>query len=711
MRPAPVFPVIMCGGSGVRLWPASRPWRPKQFIPLVGERSSFQETALRVAPLAQGGPLIVVAGEAHGAFVAEQLAQIGVKAVVLLEPEARDSAPAIAAACAWIERQEPSGIALIVSADHHVPDAAAFRDAATTTLAAAEVGAIVTFGMRPTQPDTAYGYIRPGEGAGPTKPVAAFVEKPDARTAQTYVDEGYLWNSGNFIAAAKTLLDELTAHAPGVAEAARAAVAAATGSNGVMTLGAAFREAPKISIDYAVMERTTRAQVLPSDFGWSDVGAWEAVWSHSKRDAQGNSLPAGGEAIDSRDVLVRAPDGIDVAVIGLENIAVIVERDAVLVCALDRSQDVKRAAAANRRSAPRRFADLATARRWYELWLRTAALPLWGTVGVDPASGAFREGLTADGRPDDPRRRGRVQARQTYVFATVAKAGFDGPWGEIGRQGFAWSVQHGRREDGLFVYATDASGVVIDPAVNVYEQAFAMLAMSALGADWEGLALRTLGALESFRHPAGGYREGSGQPFQANCHMHLFETCLAWEAVGSDGVWAARADELAQFALQRFIVDGRLNEFFDEAWRPLMGESALLEPGHHFEWAWLMERWGASRGHSGARAVARDLFATGKRGFDPARGVVFNSLDASLSPRDAAARLWPQTEYLKAALILGDGQDALLACEALAKYLDTPARGAWRDVMQANGAFVAGPAPASSFYHIVVALLELAKPA
>lgn len=701
----------MCGGSGVRLWPASRPSRPKQFIRLIGNRSSFQETALRVAPLAEGGPLIVVAGASHKAFITEQLAEIGVEAVILLEPEARDSAPAIAAACAWIEQQTASGIALIVSADHHVPDAAAFQEAARATFPAAGAGAIVTFGMRPTQPDTAYGYIRPGEGDGPVKPVAAFVEKPDAETARAYVADGYLWNSGNFIAAAKTLLDELAAHAPGVAEAARAAIAEATGSDSVLPLGAAFRAAPKISIDYAVMERTGRAQVLPSDFAWSDLGAWQAVWSESARDGGGNSLSAGAEAIDGRNVLVRAPAGVDVAVVGLENLAVIVEPDAVLVCALDRSQDVKRVTAANRPSPPRRFADLAAARAWYDLWLRSAALPLWGTVGVDPANRGFREGLTPDGRPHDPTRRGRVQSRQAFVFATVAAEGFDGPWADVARQGFCWYMAHGRRADGLFVYATDTAGAVTEPTVNIYEQAFAMLAMSALGDDWEVPALQTLAAMDVMRHPAGGYREASGQPFQANCHMHLLETCLAWEAVGSDKAWTARADELARFALDRFIAEGRLNEFFDEAWRPLTDEAALLEPGHHFEWAWLMERWGVSRGHAPARAVARELFATGRRGFDPARGVVFNSLAPDLSPRDPAARLWPQTEYLKAALILGKDADALSACEALAMYLDTPARGAWRDVMLANGGFVPGPAPASSLYHIVVALLELAKSA
>ena len=266
MRGGAVIPVIMCGGSGTRLWPASRGARPKQFVPLVGPRSSFQETLLRVAPLAQGARPVVVAGVAHGALVASQLEEIGLEADVLLEPEPRDSAPAIAAAAAWIEGRDPDAVAVIVSADHHIPDAAAFRDAVAQTLDAARRGDVVTLGVRPTEPSTAYGYIRLGSLGAGVMPVAAFVEKPDADRASAYVAQGYLWNSGNFVATARTLLDELAAHAAGVAEAAREAVATGAAEGVLLTLGHAFRQAPKTSIDYAVMEKTRRAAVLPVDF-------------------------------------------------------------------------------------------------------------------------------------------------------------------------------------------------------------------------------------------------------------------------------------------------------------------------------------------------------------------------------------------------------------------------------------------------------------
>ena len=190
-----IYPVIMCGGAGSRLWPASRPGRPKQFLALAGERSLFQNTVLRVSPLADDGRVIVVAGTGHADAVASQLAEIGAEAIVLLEPEARDSGPAMAAAAAWIERLDPAGVAAIMASDHHIPDDAAFRDAVRIAATEAANGRIVTLGVTPTSPSSAYGYICPA-GAG-LAPVSRFVEKPDRDTAARYLAEGFLWNSGD----------------------------------------------------------------------------------------------------------------------------------------------------------------------------------------------------------------------------------------------------------------------------------------------------------------------------------------------------------------------------------------------------------------------------------------------------------------------------------------------------------------------------------
>lgn len=338
-----LYPVIMCGGAGTRLWPASRPSRPKQFIPLTGDRSLFQETALRVADLARdGGVLIVVGGVAHREWIMTQLQEIGVEATVLLEPEPRDSAAAMAAAAVWTERRDPDGINVFVASDHHIPDDAAFRAAVRDGAEEAARDRIVTLGVRPTGPSSAYGYIRP---AGPgLAPVGAFVEKPDTETAARHVAEGYLWNSGNFIARAATLLDELRMHAPEVERAVRTALP--QDGHSPITLNAAFGTAPKISIDYAVMEKTRRASVLPVDFAWSDLGAWDAVHASGQGDRGRHILE------DADGCLVRAPEGILVVALGVRNLAIVVERDAVLVCDLERAQEIKRVVDRLRDEAP-----------------------------------------------------------------------------------------------------------------------------------------------------------------------------------------------------------------------------------------------------------------------------------------------------------------------------------------------------------------------
>lgn len=332
-EPLALYPVIMCGGSGTRLWPASRASRPKQFLPLLGERSLFQETVLRVAPLAKGeGSVVVVAGVAHERLVIDQLGEIGVTATIILEPEPRDSAPAMGAAAVWITGQDPDGIAVFVASDHHIPDAAAFRDAASQAAIEAHSGKIVTLGVYPSTPSPAFGYIRP-KGPG-LAAVDAFVEKPDAETAAGYVASGYLWNSGNFIVGAQVLIDEINAHTPDILVAVREGLP--TGAKGaVIRLGPRFRHAPRISIDYAVMERTARASVLPIAFAWSDVGSWDAVAELG--------LGARGKAatVDAPGCLVCAPEGVLVAVVGLPNIAVIVEHGVVLVCDLAQAQSVK----------------------------------------------------------------------------------------------------------------------------------------------------------------------------------------------------------------------------------------------------------------------------------------------------------------------------------------------------------------------------------
>jgi mannose-1-phosphate guanylyltransferase/mannose-6-phosphate isomerase len=708
----PVHPVILCGGRGERLWPASRATRPKPFLALAGTLSGFQESVLRARPLAHDGGLVVVGAAAHAALIREQLEAIGAEATILLEPAPRDTAAAIAAAAAFIGARQPDSVLVVLPADHHVPDGDAFRAAVEAALPAAADGAIVTLGLKPESASTALGYIRPAAGPEAVKPIAAFVEKPDAGRAAELVTAGALWNSGVFIATARTLLDETRHWAGEIAAAAEAALRAPVVEGPMVWLAEAFAQAPKVAFDRAVMEKTAKGAVLPADFIWSDLGAWDAVLAAADRDEAGNSLDGGARVSRGGEVLVRAAPGVQVSVVGVSRVAVVAERDAVLVCSLDHSEAVREAIG----PPPSRFGTLKDAAAGLDAWLRTAALPLWATVGVDPASAGFREGLTWSGAPHDPRRRTRVQARQAFVFAGAAAEGIPGPWARVAREGLDWFLSHACLPSGLYASALDTDGAVTDPTPRLYEHAFILLALAARhrldpAGGTEAEALRILEALGGFRHASGGFREAGERPFQANAQMHLFEAARAWEAVGVDPVWRRLGDELAEMALTRFIdpADGALHEFFDADWWPLDGEAGLIEPGHHFEWAWLLEPWGAERGDPRTHAAARRLFAVGRLAHDPARNAIQNAIHADFGIRDANARLWPQTEHVKAALILGETDKALEAANGLAAYLDTPARGVWRERMREDGGFVEEPAPATSLYHLYLAIRELAR--
>lgn len=365
---------------------------------------------------------------------------------------------------------------------------------------------------------------------------------------------------------------------------------------------------------------------------------------------------------------------------------------------------------------PTKFPTLAAAAAWHATWLEQAALPLWASAGLDTVHGNFQELLSVDGEPSPAPRRGRVQTRQIWVYATAAVEGLGKQDGAVARRAYGFYVNHYRRPDGLFARVAGAEGEIIDPTPMLYEQAFSLLAMEGLerlepgGFEADALALRAV--LESLRHPAGGFREAGSQPFQANAHMHLLEAALAWEEAVGRGGWAALCDEIAELALSRFIdrQTGVLHEFFDADWRAL-GDAGggLVEPGHQFEWAWLLERWGQARGRQDARDAARRLYALGLRGVDPRSGIVMNALWSDLSVRDPSARLWTQTEYLKTALMFGDDGEALRAAEGLASYLETPQAGTWRDKRNPEGGFVDEPAPASSLYHIMGAILPLRR--
>jgi len=337
-----IFPVVLCGGSGARLWPLSRAAAPKPLLPLLGHTTPLQAAVLRTREPGLFAPPIVVANAEHRFQVAEQVRALGVEdAELLLEPEPRNTAPAVAAAALVAMARDPDALILVTPADHHIPDTAAFQAAVTRGVAAAEQGRLVLFGIAPTGPATGYGYIRPGgEPVGQAWAVEAFVEKPDLTTAQHLVATGCLWNSGVFLLPAARLLDELAAFEPAVLAAGRAAIDAARRERDFTWLGPAFADAPSISLDHAVLERTTHAAVVAAHFAWADLGSWSALRALGDPDGDGNVLTGDVTALGAHGSYIRS-EGPLVAVLGVDNLIVVATPDAVLVAARSADQDVK----------------------------------------------------------------------------------------------------------------------------------------------------------------------------------------------------------------------------------------------------------------------------------------------------------------------------------------------------------------------------------
>ncbi|MCS0497920.1 mannose-1-phosphate guanylyltransferase/mannose-6-phosphate isomerase [Ancylobacter sp. MQZ15Z-1] len=344
LSPAPVVPVILAGGSGTRLWPVSRDSLPKQFQALIGDHTLYQDTLRRVSDRTLFAPPIVLTHEDFRFFARRQASDLGMDVTVALEPTRRDSGPALLAAAMIAQRLAgESCLVLALAADHIVLDEQLFVDACRTAAIAASDGRIVTFGITPTEPSTAYGYIRPGSetGQADARVVDAFVEKPDQKTATGYLADGYLWNSGNFLFPAGLLIEEAERFEPEIVASVREAVELAVEDLGFIRLDArAFASSPAKSIDYAVMERTSRAAVVEGRFRWSDIGSWDALRGVSESDASGNVTHGPVTLLDSHNTFVHS-DGPLVAAVGLDDVSVVATEDAVLVMPAHRSQDVK----------------------------------------------------------------------------------------------------------------------------------------------------------------------------------------------------------------------------------------------------------------------------------------------------------------------------------------------------------------------------------
>lgn len=337
-----IMPIIMSGGAGSRLWPASRAAHPKQLLALLGEKTMVQETALRVSGADYAAPIFICNG-AHAGAINEQMAQIGTPPLAIItEPMGRNTAPAAIVAAQFVKRHGPESLALLLPADHHVTKPEAFRKAVAAAIPAAQSGHLVTFGISPDAPETGYGYIERGQALdGSAFAVSAFREKPDAQTAKSYIESGtYDWNAGIFLFSPSAFLAEVEKFEPKMLADATAALERAHVSGNQYDLNPEiFKTCPAESIDYAVMEKTDKAAVVPCDIGWNDIGSFKALHDATKTE-NGNAVTDGTILVKSDSCIVQS-DGPMVSVVGLSNVGVIVKDGAVMVVNLDASQDVK----------------------------------------------------------------------------------------------------------------------------------------------------------------------------------------------------------------------------------------------------------------------------------------------------------------------------------------------------------------------------------
>ena len=732
-----VYPVIICGGAGTRLWPASQALRPKQFISLFGNETLFSQTIRRVQGIGGCRHLVVVTGNAHASLVVDQLRGAAFDTTVLLEPEGRGSAPAMAAAASWIASRDRDAVAVFVASDHYIPDAEAFAQAVDVAVAAARHGRIVTLGIKPTKPNTGYGYIqpdKPGSASGVVA-VSRFVEKPNHTKGEEYVANGYLWNSGNFVAKVSTLLAELKLHAPDVEARARQAVGDAELTPMGSRLGTAFIQAPNVSIDYAVMEKSSCVSVLPATLQWTDLGAWDQVLDVMPRDADGNATTGRTILLDTQDSLVRAAEGVTVVALGVRKLAIVAVDNHVLVSDLGSSQMVKSAveqlaklvsvpAEAQNNAATE---DLGSQTRHFRTWLFTQALPLWWCFGADHPGWGFHESLSLGARPAGEPRRNRVQARQTYAFATAGGLGWDGPWHSAVDWGIVARRDHYRRPDGLFRALVGPDGTVPDDTVSLYDQAFILLALASTHEFRQQSELEAMELLDAIevraRHVAAGFRERGGL-FRSKAHRLLLEAALAWMQAGARPRWRALASEIVELTLELLIdpQQGCPSKAFTAGRHPFAeGGAEMIEPGQQFQWSWLLERWSQLSGDGQAANVALGLYNAGQRGDDVGCGVAVDVIRRDPAGFGVAcgrnARSWPQTGRLKAALLLCERataiervqfeSHALQACGTLRRHLDLEIEGLWSDKSKAEGEFAREAVPASALYHVVSAIQQL----
>ncbi|MGH6763036.1 MAG: AGE family epimerase/isomerase [Phyllobacterium sp.] len=728
----------MSGGVGSRLWPLSREDFPKQFHDLSGKGSMLLLTMKRL--LARGGetqdPVYVLGSGRHADRIREDV--LGIELAggrVVLEPMGRNTAAAVVLATEITLREHGDNLVLVVPSDHEIRTDRSFWETVERGTQAAADGRIVVFGIRPDRPETGFGYIEVKPTQDAVLDVARFVEKPDAQTAQTYIDKGnFYWNAGIFLFRASAMRDAFLKCAPDIWNGAIAALDQANDTVlGTYLPEQLYAQVPSISVDYAIMERTSDIALVPATFRWNDLGSWQSLLDVATHDDAGNVVVGDVVAIDCEHSYLRSSGGLLTA-IGLRDMAVVATADATFVAPVSQSQNVRKIVEQLEKTGrletrftqardrmPHGGASVDRIRHW----LFKESLPLWSTAGVDERHGGFHEALSFDAVPLAKPKRTRTMARQIYSFAMAKRLGWDGLADDLIDHGIRFLNEKGRTVKGGWVRTLNVDGSVHDPVEDTYDQAFVLLAMAHAhrAGHKDAMALGT----ETFAFIDQHLSEGHGGGFfeapedrsirRSNPHMHLLEAFLAWHDVTGKREYLDRAARIVDL-FRKHLFDREswtLGENFDMNWAPLAGEKGqITEPGHHFEWVWLLSKFDERTGKSDNHNFGRRLYATAvANGINRSTGLAYSAVLRSGTPFERNARSWPQTEAVKAVIALSgkDGLDLTPEVEARISrlfrwHIDPAPKGLWVDLIDEKGKAKAEDVPASIFYHLICAFAE-----
>ncbi|MBA1145248.1 mannose-1-phosphate guanylyltransferase/mannose-6-phosphate isomerase [Mesorhizobium neociceri] len=728
---------VMSGGVGSRLWPLSREDNPKQFHDLSGDGSMLAKTLRRLTARPEGEtPIFLIAAERHAERVHADLAGLDLSGGGrLFEPTGRNTAAAVALAALRTLSEFGDSLVLVVPSDHEIATPKQFWQSIEAGSEAALAGRLVVFGIKPTQPETGYGYIEVAAESGGVFDVSRFVEKPDLATAQSYLKAGtFYWNTGIFLFRAGAMRDAFAAFQPDIWQATEVAYKAAMSDlSGLYMPLELYAAIPSNSIDYAIMERAKDIAMVPAGFRWNDLGSWQSLLDVGPADAKGNVVVGDVVAIDCENSYIRS-DGRLLSAIGMKDVAIVSTADATFVAPVSHSQHVKKIVEQLEKSgrletrftpAHDRVIESGAWRRRVHHWLFEETLPLWSTAGVDERHGGFHEALGFDAKPLMKPKRMRTTARQVYAFAVAKARGWDGPADRLIAHGIAFMSGKGRTDRGGWVRTLNVDGSVADATEDAYDHSCVLLALAHAHMCGNPEALR-LGQetfvfldahLEDSRMT--GFLEtsdGEGER-RSNPHMHLLEAFLAWHEATGDRTYLRRAARIIDLFRSHFFdaESWTLGEFFDAGWKPAAGEKGTwTEPGHHFEWASLLTDFAARSGQSELSGFARKLYASAiANGLNRATGLAYGAVSRQGLPLDLVSRSWPQAEAIKAAIALDGSGGPDLKPEIEARvgrlfrwHIDPAPLGLWIDRIDERGRSLASDVPASIFYHLVCALTQ-----